>query len=334
MIGYRIRLRVRLGKALSSDATLIVLNCDGRAIELKSQNPGEQLKHAKWIVVIAKDFETEERARFFGERLRALVEIAALTARVGADTGQDQPSSWMNEDWAKGKGLISKNQRILPDVHGLLVAPDDENSKIFRFEGTGTVTADPERFTGAITELSDAGRADLGDCAARVRLLNFALMSSEPLARAVLAFAAVEALGQDEEWSERQKERLRELALEVEGQTAREDDELCEIADALRRSLHRIGLRQGVMRVLDRLGLGDLKNGWDRLYGVRSGIFHGTEALSSDEANQFANEALELCAKIVIADVRRRGHHIPAVFEKQFGTALLSCHQQTTQATD
>lgn len=318
--GYRIRLRVRLGKALTSDTISIALNCDGRPVVLKSQKPDEPLRHAKWVVFIAKGFETEEAARFFGETLRAQVELAALSSRLGVDTGQNQTTSWVNEDWARSKGLIGEDEHIVPNVHGLLIVPDDENSKIVLMEGTGTVTADPDHFIGAIAELSDAGLVDLGDCTAGVRLLNFALMNSEALARAVLAFAAVEALGQDEVWSERQKVRLAELATEVEKEARGQDDELLEISEALRRSLHRIGLRQGVMRVLERLDLSYLKKDWDNLYGVRSGIFHGTKSLSRPELDEFANEALGLCAKIVIKDMQARGHHIPEVFGKHFGT--------------
>jgi hypothetical protein len=317
--GYRIRLRVRLGKALTSDATSIALICDGRPVELKSQNPDEPLKKAKWVVFVAKGFETEEAARSFGERLRAQVELAALSSRLGVDTGENQPTSWLSEEWARSQGLIGEGEHIFPNVHGLLIVPDNENSKVFILEGQATVSADPGQLIAAVEELSHAGLTDLGNCTIGVRLLNFALMSSEALARAVLAFAAVEALGQDEMWSDRQRRRLEELASEVDIEAAGKDSELREISEALRRSLHRIGLRQGVLRVLQRLDLNCLKKDWDRLYTVRSGIFHGTRNFSRHELEAFGNDALSLCARIVMKDVQTKGHHIPEVFSKHFG---------------
>ena len=45
-----------------------------------------------------------------------------------------------------------------------------------------------------------------------VRLLNLALMTSEPLAQMVLTFSAVEELGQNEKWSEAQETLIKQLA--------------------------------------------------------------------------------------------------------------------------
>ena len=55
----------------------------------------------------------------------------------------------------------------------------------------------------------------------------------------------VEALGQEEEWTERQVRLLSDLASDLE---ARPDfgQEEQEVAAAIRRGMHRIGLRQGV----------------------------------------------------------------------------------------
>ena len=311
---------VELGKGLTSDATSIPLSCDGREVVLKTKNPKEQLKDARWVIFVASGFQTEEEARVFGRRLRAKVELAALSARVGVDTGQDQQTAWINQDWLKSQGYISEDVRIAPSVHGLSVLPDDKDHVTVSMGASLSTTVAPQNILGAISELSEAGLTNLGDCTAGVRLLNFALMTSEALAQAVLAFAAVEALGQDEKWSKRQKARIEELALEVEEEATGEGIELLEVAEALRRNLHRIGLRQGVMRVLERLSLGHLKKEWDRLYEIRSGIFHGTKTLSASEANKFSQEALELCAEIVIANLRARGHHIPEIFEKAFAS--------------
>ncbi len=316
--GFKIRLRVRIGKTLNSNAASISLSCEGRTVELKSEYRDKALRDTNWVIFIAKGFETEDQARSFGERFRVQIMLAALSARVGVDTGSDQVTSWINENWARSMGLIEKDQRMLPNIHGLMVIPDRETYRFPLLEAEAQVNASPDQLTKAITELSSTGLSDLGDCMVGVRLLNLALMNAEPLAQAVLAFAAVEELGQDEKWSERQKNRLEHLAIEIKNEAEEEDSELLEISDSLRRSLHRIGLRQGVMRTLDRLSLSEMKREWDRLYGIRSGIFHGTKILSENEIVKFAHETITLCTKIVIANARSVDIPIPSIFETRF----------------
>lgn len=181
------------------------------------------------------------------------------------------------------------------------------------------VTSDPAPFLRAMEELASQVPFRMAVAAPGVRLLNAALMTAEPLAQAVLAFSAVEALGQQENWSRSQKDLINRLADEVEGDGDDSDSERFEIADALRRSLHRVGLRQGVLRVLSRLGLASLKSEWDRLYSVRSGLFHGTMSLSQQELHQFANDAVKIAGKIILAVAKQEGVSAPSVSAVHFG---------------
>ena len=152
---------------------------------------------------------------------------------------------------------------------------------------------------------------------AGVRILNLALMSAEPLTQVVLSISVIEALGQEENWTERQKVFLTRLARDVENAGGAGNDEK-EIADALRRSMHRIGLRQGVLRIFVRLDISHLKKEWDRLYAIRSGVFHGTKRLSEPEMHELAQAAMTLCGKVLIALLRRDDIPIPAISEKHY----------------
>jgi hypothetical protein len=314
---FRARLRVRLGKALTSDDLVLVLKIGGREVEIKSQTKDETLRNTKWVVLTAGGFDSQAEAQAFGEQLRTIVGVLGVCARLGIDVGNDRPTMWINEDWARSLDLIKEEERIHPNVHGLLVYPDDGLS---RFPGGGmeaVVTTDPVQLLQTAESLGKALPIALTTAEAGVRILNLALMSAEPLTQVVLAISVVEALGQDEKWTENQISILNRLATNLENENE-SDTESKEIADALRRSLHRTGLRQGVLRVLSHLNLEHLKKEWDRLYTMRSGVFHGTQPLTDSEINQLAQDSITLCGKIVITLLHQDGMEVPAVAKKNY----------------
>jgi hypothetical protein len=315
--GFRIRLRVRLAKALTSEATNLKVTVMNRDVTITSQKE-EPLSRATWIVLGTRGFPTEEGARHFGTRLRSIVELAALSARLGVDVGEDKPTDWISEKFARELG-VKENERVAPNVHGLSILPDDDNTRFPIGDLQMTVTADPEQLISALRE-SGNGETSFGAASNGVRLLNFALMTSEPLAQMVLSFSAVEELGQHEKWSETQATLITDLADAAEQSSKGTAQERAEVAQAIEKGLFRLSLRQGVMRVLSRLGLDALREEWDRLYAVRSGIFHGTAPLSDEEIRQAALATLTLCGQIVLAMVAKEGARIPSIAATHFNT--------------
>ena len=85
--------------------------------------------------------------------------------------------------------------------------------------------------------------------------------------------------------------------------------------------LHRFGLRQGVTRVLARLGLQHLRKEWDRVYGIRSGLFHGTAQLAEHEIAELANSAITLCGRIILTLAEGDGVTLPSVSDVHFPRA-------------
>ena len=319
-VGFRVRLRVRLSKALNAPEITRTVSIAGREVTVESQKRNQPLSEAIWIVLLASGFSSEEEAWSFGERLRAITEVAGLCARLGVDVGQDQPTSWMNEEFARSTGLIQPHERIFPNVHGLAVVPDDNNNRFPLIEAEGIVRAAPEHFLGAMAEVAAGLPISFNSAGDGVRILNLALINPQPLAQIALALSTVEALGQGETWTERQIALLNDLATQVQGGTDSDDAEQLEVGEALRRGVHRIGLRQGVMRVLQRLGLDRLRKEWDRIYAARSGIFHGTLTLTESEIAQLALDAMTLCARIILTAAEQRGMSLPSITSVHFPT--------------
>jgi hypothetical protein len=249
-----------------------------------------------------------------------MLQLAALSSRLGVDAGEDKPTSWLSEDFSRSIGLIKEHERIAPNVHGLAILPDDDNTRFPVSNIQGTVTADPEHFTSALRELGENGDIGFGVATNALRLLNLALMTSEPLAQMVLAFSAVEELGQDEKWSEAQVTLIDQLAVAADASMEGTAEERAEVARAIRKGLFPLSLRQGVTRLLLRLGLDHLRKEWDRLYGIRSGLFHGTARLSNLEIIQAAFDTVSLCGRIVLAIVAQEGARLPSVAATHFNT--------------
>jgi hypothetical protein len=126
--GFRIRLRARIAKGLTTEATSLHVVVANNDVTITSQNKEDPLNIAKWIVLNARGFTTEEAAQYFGTRLCRALQLAALSSRLGVDVGENKPTSWMSEDLARSIAL-KEHQRVAPNVHGLAILPDDDNTR-------------------------------------------------------------------------------------------------------------------------------------------------------------------------------------------------------------
>jgi hypothetical protein len=61
-----------------------------------------------------------------------------------------------------------------------------------------------------------------------------------------------------------------------------------------------------------------LRKEWDRLYSIRSGIFHGTARLSAPEISQAAFDTITLCGRIILALVIKEGARVPPIAATNF----------------
>lgn len=301
---YRVRLRFRLLKKLGIDAQEHRFQVGPREAILSAAVPDVPIRDSEWLVLNIRGLPSEEEARSYGQALRTAVELASVSTRLGVDVGRDLATSSLGRQ-VKDQILRETGAIVRDNIHGLDVLQDDPRVVYFTMSGAGTVHANPEPFISLAAELHDQTHALSEQSRDVLLLLNYALMRPEPVAQIVFAFSAVETLGQDLTWSEGQRDLLAHLAECAVQSSLATAEERQEVAVALGKSLHRLTLRQGVMRLLASIGLQHLRRPWDSLYGERSTLVHGLAPRPGADYSDLAHRAVTLCGHILLKAIAK-----------------------------
>jgi len=301
---FRVRFRFRLQKKLNIKQHEHRFQIGAHEVVLSPQSPDIDICESEWLVMNARGFDSESAAQAFGSKLKMASELSSVATRLGIDPGVDIATAGLGQV-VKDHFREQTNLLIRNNIHGVDVFPDDPNVRIIQINATGTVLADPTAFINDLSTFLD----DTDNIQQRTKdivlLLNYALMQPEPIAQVVFAFSAVEMLGQQESWSEDQKHILDTLALSADNATIGTANERSEVSDAIKRGTHKIGLRQGVMRLLDSLDLGPLKKQWDTLYAQRSTLMHALAPKPGANYSQLAFDTVTLCGRILLKEIEK-----------------------------
>ena len=281
----------------------------GRQVVITSKTEGD-LGDSDWLVFEASKFIDEESAREFGERLRLLLEVTGLVTSPGVDTGEDTPEG------SFGKAMqpcIPPGYRIKDEVFGLqLYADDDKVAFVSARVGVETV-ASMEHYFGPLKELSFQPLELIGRrLQESIQYINFAKVAEHHLSRIVLAFAAVERLGQahSQSWSSEEKEYLRKLSDQCES------DQQFLVAKAFGR-LHSAGLSEGVRGLLAKIDLSHLSDEWVELYARRSKLLHGRDVYpftyTDRRVSELSNEVIWFASKVILRLIERESIRIPDI---------------------
>ena len=312
--GFRLRLKVRIGKKLNTEQKCLAVEFGNRQVTIRSEKDNQALQETTWIFLEACGFATEDEAHDFGAKLRDAVSVGALCSRLGADPGQDELHSWLNEELLKSEGVLSTQSRLVPDRHGLVVMPDDGNNVFLRISRPEvTVRSDPAQFTGALTAL--AAPLPMDEVRISVRLLNLAMLNSDPIARIILAVSAVESLVVARRWGADKRKYINDLANRIDNEFPG-DSGFQQIATAIR-NISPLSVGKGIEQVLNDEAL---KNKWDSFYGRRSRLVHGPKPLDQQELGQLASDAIHLCTKILLITLKRTGASLPEIATTHFGS--------------
>lgn len=329
---YRLWLKLRMGKPLATEETALTALMAGRKVVIESEVESQPLSEASWLLIGCRGFEAEDDARDFGEKLRRAVHMAGLCARVGVDAGdphEDRTVSWFNPEVLRELGALDPDTRLGPDVHGLVVLPDDGKTVFLRMgHATASVRSNASGFVralqDALPESEPAG--DSPSIRRAIRVLSLAQLSTDPIAKIVLAVSTVEGLVTDPPWTDAQKELIERAAAWLE-RTHPDGEEVGQVTNAIR-GIRPESIRQRIRKLLSSNDLSDLWRDWDALYGKRSRLFHGgkrdggeesADHLEESELRALSQEALTLCSRIVLSMAKRARIPVPDRTGVHFG---------------
>lgn len=329
---YRFSLKFRVGRSLATEEPALTATLSGREVTIKSDSESKPLSQAPWLLIDSGGFESEAAAQEFGENVRRAVHVAGLCARVGVDAGdpgENRTLSQLNEEYFRDSGLLDRDLRIGPDVHGLVVLPDDGRTIFTRFRAQATVLANAADFVQALEEAHterDATTAERLMIRRAVRVLNLAEMNTDPIAKVVLGVSTIEGMATDPGWSESQKLMIHDAAQWVERTYGREESAEQVVQAILR--IRQSSIRHRIRSMLAEHDLLELWTEWESLYHGRSRLFHGGggsggehrgDHLLESELHALGREAMNLCSKIVLSIAKREGLAIPGTASLHFG---------------
>ena len=327
--GYRLWLKFRVGKSLGTEKSALTASIDNRTVTIESEDRGKPLSKAHWLVMNCGGFETEAQASEFGEELRRATHLAGLCNRVGVDArdpGEDRTMTWINPEVFP---RVNPDQRLAPDVHGIVVLPDDGNNVFARVRASGRVLANAGYFMRSLEEcLTEGGplRSDPSSIRRAIRVLSLAEISKDPITKLVLAVSTIEGLATGPPWTPEQRELLESVAACLKNDHG-DGEEAMQVVEALQQA-RRGSIRQRIRKLLEANGLSHVWGAWERLYEKRSALFHGrseTEGehggshLEESALHGLGQEAIKLSARIVLTIAKRKGITVPGRAEMHFG---------------
>ena len=321
-VGYRTRLKVRIGKGLTTSETSLNAKYNGRDVTVKSAKRDQPLEEASWLVMSTRGFANESEAFEHGEQLRSAAHLAGLCTRVGVDgraMGEDRTTSHLGaagEELLRSLGALKAAEKVVDDVHGLIVMPDAENIRIFAPEARGRVTHDSRKFILAIEEAATKGVSHEVEHA--IHVLNQAHINESSLAKVVLTISSIEALsGKNKSWTPFQREII-DRATALVHKEFTDSVAVREVTDAIKRMHHR-SLRQQAKRLLEQYDLLSWWADWEDVYGRRSRLFHGDTNREHGQVAELAADAMKVCARIVLSIAKRQGALLPTATQVHFG---------------
>lgn len=162
-------------------------------VALKGQTAGQSLNEAQHFVLLGTGYPTEAEARSAGEFYETTLMLALARVRVGADFGDRSAKGLFTNEGIKWLEQ-QHGQRVLNNVHGLMVFPSDPKPLLAIFNAGGLRSASRDSFTQAFAAAKAAKPAIDARERLAFSLFNASFFQPTTDSRFLLLVMAIEAL--------------------------------------------------------------------------------------------------------------------------------------------
>lgn len=146
---FRIRFHLSDGDAVNIETEKFEIPPSGSAPHLILHSlDSKKISTARRFSISCSGLDSQETASDIGMRVKHALLIAGAQLKMGVDVGKDRATSWVGKvlrDQAMEHGI-----RLLNDIHGLVVFPDDMPVNFARGSAKVTIGRPPEKFTEAL----------------------------------------------------------------------------------------------------------------------------------------------------------------------------------------
>ncbi len=274
---FRIRLKCSPTDRIQYDGNELRLPGD-ESVSLRSSPRELPLKDAEYLVLVGDGYDSDVAARAAGERYRGILAVALATMRVGADFGTRAAGSGATAEGIKWLEA-QHGERVLNDVHGLMVYETSPAPKFFRMNANMVRGVNADSFRAAVQAVLSQSRplTEREDLA--FTLFNASFFQPTADTRFILLVMAIEALIEPEPRSVEAQAHVKEMVAQTK-QAALPDAERASMVGTLRWLMKESIAQAGRRLVTARLGARIYEQKpapqyFTYVYQMRSNLVHG-----------------------------------------------------------
>ncbi|EKF58924.1 hypothetical protein QWE_15197 [Agrobacterium albertimagni AOL15] len=291
-------LRYFVSHPLATKEVKLDFALDGRLVRIKAFR-NKTLENETDLVAEVHGFDDEETAREYAKTLKIALSVAALERSMGANFGENNSTSNIGQELKDT--LEQQGGTYVPNTHGIYVFLRTGSEFRLKFNVEIAVSEPTHLYVENLEHSWEKSRGVDDVMASALEILALAGMSREPLARAALAISVVEMLAKSKPWSDEQISLIDELVDRASNSSGLASEDATEVANSIK-NLYK-SIRQSIKRyILNDIGLptDDWKN-FDKLYSLRSAVFHGGALPRKQILIQLGDDAYSVCRTIVLA---------------------------------
>lgn len=199
--GFRFRFLLSRGRGIYHDSENIKIKLGQTGHNITLQSPKRvALKDSNQLIFNAQGFSSKDEAVSFGNRIKVSTLMCGVAFRMGFNVGEDKASSIFGKPYKEKARELGF--RIIDDVHGLCVYPDDLPMRVVKGESSSKLYVSPLRFISIFKKIYEK-MPNLSDKQTlALELYNLSFFESSERARFLTLISIIECLSFPEKCSD------------------------------------------------------------------------------------------------------------------------------------